>query len=126
MCPMVRSTVVVALVVGLLCLGAGPAGGGRTRVRAAGSAGSWEWQPDFKHIVKGTTVIWKNPTESTHTVTAYSDNWGKDTRVPSGESTRKRFRKTGSYLYRCMQPTHSSVSGGECSGMCGEIHVTRN
>ena len=123
---MVRRAVVVALVVALVGLVGSPAGGGRTRVRAGGSPGAWEWQPDFKHVVKGTTVIWKNPTSTTHTVAAYSDNWGKNTTIASGERTRKRFRKTGQYLYRCTQPGHSSLDGNQCSGMCGEIHVARS
>lgn len=95
-------------------------------MKAAGSPGSWQWQPGFKHIVKGTVVVWKNPTSSTHRVTAYTDNWSKDTAVASGESTRKRFKKPGLYGYRCTVTGHSSLSGGECEGMCGEIHVTRN
>jgi plastocyanin len=95
------------------------------RVKASGSVGNYSWQPDFRHINKGDKIVWKNPTGATHTVTAYSGRWSKNSSVASGGSTSFRFRKTGAFLYRCMQPGHSSVSGGECNGMCGEIHVTR-
>ena len=125
-CVLMRRILVIAVVATCLVGVAGPAGGGRVRVKAAGDTGSWHWEPDFRHIVKGTVVVWKNPTSATHRVTAYTNNWTKDTSVPAGESTRKRFKQPGAYGYRCSIPGHSSVSGGECSGMCGEIHVTRN
>ena len=95
------------------------------RVKASGSPGSFRWQPDFRHINKGDKIVWKNPTGSTHTVAAYSGRWSKNSTLPSGGRTTFRFRKTGAVLYRCTQPGHSSLSGGECNGMCGEIHVTR-
>ena len=96
------------------------------RVKASGSSpDNFKWQPDFRHINKGDRIVWKNPTGATHTVTAYSGDWSKNSSVSSGERTKFRFRKTGTFLYRCTQPGHSSLSGGECNGMCGEIHVTR-
>ena len=104
-----------------------PAGGGTTRIKADGSPGTYHWQPNFRHIVKGDKVVWKNPTSSPHTVTAYSNNWSKDTTIDAnGGRTAKTFKKTGTYYFRCMQPGHSSVSGGDCSGMCGEVHVARS
>ena len=96
-----------------------------SRVKASGSVGSFRWQPDFRHITKGDRIVWKNPTSTSHTVTAYKGNWSKNSTVPSGERTAFKFKKTGSFLYRCTRPGHSSVNGDECSGMCGEIHVTR-
>jgi plastocyanin len=94
-----------------------------SRVKASGSPGSYRWQPDFRHIQKGDRIVWKNPTGTTHTVTAYSGPWSKNTTVPSGERTAKKFRKRGTYKYRCTIPGHSTLSGGQCNGMCGEIHV---
>ena len=94
-----------------------------SRVKAAGSPGSYRWDPDFRHIQKGDRIVWKNPTGTTHTVTAYSGPWSKNTSVPAGERTSKKFRKRGTYKYRCTIPGHSSLSGGQCNGMCGEIHV---
>ncbi len=116
---------ILALAAACVVAFAPPAESGRARIKAAGSPGNWKWDPSFKHIIKGSVVIWKNPTSVTHRVVAYSDNWKKNTELPSGERTRKRFRKTGAYLYRCTQPGHSTLSGGECSGMCGQIHVAR-
>ena len=96
------------------------------RVKASGSSpGNFKWQPDFKHITKGDKIVWKNPTGATHTVTAYSGDWNKNSSVSSEARTSFKFTKKGTFLYRCTQPGHSSVSGGECNGMCGEIHVTR-
>ncbi len=123
---MTRRLVVIVLAAACLLAPAAPAGGGRVRIKAAGSTGAWEWKPSFKHIVKGTVVVWKNPTSTTHRVTAYTDNWSKDSSVDPGTATRKKFRKPGLYGYRCTVPGHSSMNGTECSGMCGEIHVTRN
>lgn len=121
-----RRSLVIILALGCLLAPAAPAGGGRVRIRAAGSTGTWNWDPSFKHIVKGTVVVWKNPTSTRHRVTAYTNNWSKNTSVPSGGSTRKRFKKPGLYGYRCTVPGHSSMNGSECDGMCGEVHVTRN
>lgn len=121
-----RQLVVIALCVAAVAAFQAPAGGDTTRVKAAGSPGNFHWQPDFKHIVKGDKVVWKNPTSSPHTVAAYPENWKKNTTIDAnGGRTAKTFKRRGSYLYRCTQTGHSSVSGGECTGMCGEIHVVR-
>jgi plastocyanin len=80
------------------------------------------WNPAFKQVVKGTKVVWKNPTDSKHTVTSYSANWSKNVALLAGERTAKTFRRTGAYYYRCK--IHSSLTDGTCSGMCGHVHVT--
>jgi plastocyanin len=116
------SVVAVVALVGM----AVPAPADTSRIKASGSApGSYRWGSGFKHIQKGDKIVWKNPTGATHTVTAYAGSWSKDSSVPSGGQTAFKFTKKGSFKYRCMQPGHSSLSGGECDGMCGEIHVTR-
>lgn len=103
-----------------------PAPADTARIKASGSApGEYRWGSGFKHITKGDRIVWKNPTGTAHTVTAYAGRWSKNSSVPSGGQTSFRFRNKGSYKYRCTRPGHSSLSGGECSGMCGEIHVTR-
>lgn len=99
--------------------------------QAAGSAGAWRWEPEVQRIVKGDRIIWKNPTSTTHTVTAWKGQWSKDTEVPSGETTARRFRKTGVYKFRCMVASgtefaHSTVEDGSCSGMCGTVRVRRS
>jgi len=123
---MTRRLTVIALAVCALALFQAPAGGGKVTIKATGSAGSFQWQPDFKHITVGTKVVWKNTTTSTHTVKAYTPNWKKNSDIDAnGGKTSKTFKKKGSYLYRCTQPGHSSVGSGGCTGMCGEIHVTK-
>src|SRR5918998_749256 len=68
------------------------------RVRATSNN---NWRPDFKHIARGDRIVWKNPTGRTHNVTATSDNWNKSTTLNPGEKTGKRFRRNGTYRYRC-------------------------
>ncbi len=89
------------------------------RVRATDSN---TWSPDFRHIVKGNRMVWKNPTDRKHTVHAYGGNWSKSVVLPAGERTAKTFKRAGVFKYRCK--IHSTVTDGECDGMCGVIHVT--
>lgn len=93
--------------------------GAKTRIKATSNR---TWNPDFKGVEKGTKVIFKNPTGVTHNVTAYRGDWSKDTNISPGEKTSKVFRKNGAYYYRCR--IHSTLSDGECNGMCGHIHVS--
>jgi plastocyanin len=94
------------------------------RVRATGSESEgWRWRPATRHAAQGDRVVWRNPTDRTHTVTAYSNNWSKNTQVGSGERTSKTFRRTGTYKYRCTVQGHSALNNGRCVGMCGKIVV---
>lgn len=93
--------------------------GGKTRIKATSNR---TWNPDFKGVKKGTKVIWKNPTGVTHSVTAYGDNWSKNTDISPGNKTSKIFRKNGAYNYRCR--FHSTLVNGDCNGMCGHVHVS--
>ena len=81
------------------------------------------WNPDFRHITRGDRIVWKNPESRnrTHDVKAYGNNWNKYEVLSPGEATRKRFRRNGTYKYRCT--IHSSLNNGDCNGMCGVIHV---
>ena len=82
------------------------------------------WSPTPLTITKGDRVTWTNPTSQRHQVLAYSNNWSKRVTLEPGETTSKRFRKTGRYKYYC--DFHANVSGGECTGpMCGVVRVTR-
>lgn len=116
----IAAVVGLAAALALTVLG-GPSVAGRARIRATSSQ---TWSPDFKHVVPGTRVIWKNPTSVTHNVTAYSSNWSKATTIPAGERTRKRFKKKGTFKYRCT--IHSTLVNGDCNGMCGVVHVADN
>ncbi|MBA2724974.1 MAG: hypothetical protein H0U53_03195 [Actinobacteria bacterium] len=84
---------------------------------------SRRWNPDFKHIEPGSKIVWRNPTSLTHTVTAYGGRWTKDTRLTPGTGTSKIFKRQGVYKFRCKK--HSTVSDGNCNGMCGVVHVEK-
>ena len=118
-----RRVIVMAVALVALVALAGPSPADTFRVRASGTPGAFKWDPSFKHIHKGDRIVWKNPTSYTHTVKAYKGPWRKSTTIRPGEKTSKKFRKRGTYKYRCTQPQHSSITNGECNGMCGEIHV---
>jgi plastocyanin len=120
-----RRIAVTAIALGMLFLFPGTSMGDSYRVRAVGSVGSFEWDPDFRGIRKGDRIVWKNTTTATHRVVAYRGPWSKNSEIGPGETTRKRFRKTGAYYYRCTVPGHSTLSDGNCTGMCGHIHVSR-
>ena len=95
-----------------------------SRIRAAGSQQEgWRWRPDVRHLSRGDRVVWTNPTGRTHTVTAYGGNWNKNSRIAPGERTRARFRRTGTYKFRCMTEGHSALNNGRCVGMCGKVRV---
>ncbi len=124
-----RPRLVIALVIALGIIALIPASspGATSRVRASGAPGSFSWEPDFRHIIKGNRIKWTNPTDYSHRVVAYKGPWSKETTIAPGESTTKRFRRAGSYRYRCTFTGHSTLSSdGTCSGMCGTIHVTRS
>ena len=79
------------------------------------------WKPVVREIHKRDRVVWRNPSDRVHTVTAYGSNWEKDTTIVPGDSTAKRFRRRGTYKYVCT--IHGDVENGQCEGMCGRIKV---
>lgn len=113
-----RFILVVVLAAGLFLA---PAAFGDT-YKIKTTAGN-SWNPDFQHIHKGEKIRWKNRAANgkVHVVKSYGGNWNKNVTLQPGDGTSKRFKRTGSFKYRCT--IHSSVSGGECNGMCGLIHV---
>lgn len=126
-----RAILVVALAVGYVAGTPAPSAPATFTIKAAGEPGSWRWDPNFVKFKKGNRVVWKNPTNITHVVKAYKGPWSKDTSIPPGEQTSKRFRKAGRYKFRCTvgsgtAAAHSSLQDGQCSGMCGTIRVTRD
>jgi plastocyanin len=112
---------VLALAFAALVVVPGTSSGGTSKVKAAGSAGSYRWDPATRKIAKGDRVVWKNPTSADHTVTAYGGGWDKNARLDPGDSVKVKFGKSGTYLYRCK--LHSTLSDGVCSGMCGKVKV---
>lgn len=118
---------IAALVLGAT-LFSGVALGARHRVRAT-DGDRWRSQSGgtdgFWHILPRDVIVWKNPTDEPHDVSSYKKgkDWSFRTTLAPGESVSKRFRRQGSYYYRCR--LHSTMDNGECSGMCGLIHVQR-
>ena len=82
------------------------------------------WMPAVRRIHKGDRIVWRNPSDSQHTVTAYSPNWDKNTFLEEGQSTAKRFRRRGVFKYYCELHGHVA-NDGTCHGMCGKIRVLR-
>ena len=115
-----RRIAVSLFAVGALVALASPTPADTFRVRATDAR---TWKPATKHISKGDRIRWKNPTNLTHTVTAYGGGWSKNSSISPGERTSFRFNNKGRYTYRCMTAGHSSLNGSECSGMCGVVHV---
>jgi plastocyanin len=122
----IRRTAAIGLAFAALFAFPGTSMGDTFRVRAVGSSPTdFRWDPDFRHITKGNRIVWKNTTNATHRVVAYKGPWSKESEIGPGETTAKRFRRTGSYKFRCTVPGHSTLaSDGTCTGMCGTIHVT--
>ncbi|HJR44462.1 MAG TPA: hypothetical protein VJ927_02555 [Actinomycetota bacterium] len=107
-------------------MGLAPASLGDTsRIRASGSCTEDpHWEPSRRTIVRGDRIVWRNPTSCDHTVTAYGGGWSKSTGLPPGGSTAKRFRRTGTFKFRCLTRGHSVLENGVCNGMCGRVRVT--
>ena len=120
-----RATIfsLVLVIAGTFVLAAGASAASYT-VKAARGSGDWFWKPRSKAIVRGDKIVWKNPTNQTHDMTAYGSNWNKRAVLDPGDTTSKRFWQTGTYKYRCI--VHSTKFPGEpCNGMCGSIKVRR-
>ena len=79
------------------------------------------WKKVHTYIGKGDKVVWKNPDSETHDLNAYGGGWRMSEELSPGESVKKRFKKKGTFRYRCV--IHSGIVGGACDGMCGFVHV---
>ena len=113
-----RSLLALALACVLLLSFAGTAQA-RQRVRATDN----QFRPARVTVSVGERVIWRNVGSNPHTVTAYGGNWRKDARLfQPGDRTARTFAATGVYRYFCK--IHGSVSGGQCTGMCGRVTVS--
>jgi plastocyanin len=111
-----RTLAVLVSVVVLLTFTQLPASGQAFRIQARSDR---TFSPVAPHVAIGRVVRWT--ASGTHTVTATSMNWSKNTRLSSGQTTRFRFRQAGTYRYRCT--IHSTMVGGQCQGMCARVIV---
>ena len=86
-----------------------------TRVRVV----NYRFRPSTASIGRGVRVRWANVTSSTtHTVTAYSTNWSKDTTIAAGGTTSFTFNHAGVFKYYCSIHAHIT-SGGACVANSG-------
>jgi plastocyanin len=67
------------------------------------------FKPKTLSVNKGTKVTWKNVCSCTHTVTATSNNWSKNTRLGPGDTTSFTFKRNGTYRYKCT--IHAGMTG---------------
>ena len=121
-----KSGLVALLAAGAITLGAMPAMSAPAVIKASGIGSSWN--PGTLRIPKGKRVVWKNPITSvsgnTHNVRSIGQNWNfPKTTLQPGESTRKRFKRSGTFRYRCT--LHSRRVAGKWTGMIGKIKVTK-
>ena len=120
-----RTSIVLTafLIVTFSVLGSANAGGRdvSTRVTKTVRAIVSHWSPTTVRISRGDVVKWR-AISGTHTVTAYGANWSFNKHLSPGEVEDRRFRRAGTFRFRCT--FHSTLSNGHCSGMCGKVVVT--
>src|SRR3954470_21671209 len=103
----ILSTIAAAtLVAGPLALAPAAPAQAATVVKATQSL---TFKPRTVNINKGAKVVWKNTCSCTHTVTATSNNWNKDTTIQSGDTTGFTFKRRGTYRYQCT--IHDGMTG---------------
>ena len=119
----VRPRIVVSvalLLVTVLVLGS-VASAATFRVRGKLTDAGYRWKPKMLSVPSGSRVVWKM-VDGTHNVTSISNNWNKSSgNIGSGGSTAFTFNDDGRYRYRCT--IHSTLSSGNCNGMCGKVVV---
>lgn len=113
----IRTVFALMLAIGLTMGSAGVAAA-NTVIKATNTR---HWNPSTTSITRGTKVVWRNPTISTHTVNAYGGNWSKSATLAPGAKTTFTFKTAGTFRFRCT--IHSTLVGGVCSGMCGKVTV---
>ncbi|MGZ5214045.1 MAG: cupredoxin domain-containing protein [Actinomycetota bacterium] len=78
------------------------------------------WSPTTVRISRGDTIKWRAVSGS-HTVSAYGGNWAFNKQLSTGEVEDRTFRRAGTFRFRCT--IHSTLTNGQCSGMCGKVVV---
>jgi plastocyanin len=117
---LLRSFVVISVA---LLLALAPSASIASRFKIKADTTDDVWDPEHVFIHRGDVIVWKNPDDRFHDLTSYGRNWDKEQGLPPGESTMRKFKKTGVYKFRCR--IHSAMQDGVCDGMCGLIHVQR-
>ena len=70
-------------------------------VEIIGSEGSWTFNPARVEITAGTTVVWVNKTETSHTVTGKDLAFEDSSPFGAGETYQQTFTEPGTYGYFC-------------------------
>lgn len=70
---------------------------------------NFEYSPKELKIEEGTTVIWTNYDNITHTVTSTVKEEANSRDIKSGETFKYTFYKKGEYDYYCLK--HSNMKG---------------
>jgi plastocyanin len=102
----VATIAAATLIAGPLALAPAAPADAATVVKATGNL---TFKPKTLNVNKGTKVVWKNTCSCTHTVTATSNNWSKNTTLQSGDTTSFTFKRKGTYKYHCT--IHAGMSG---------------
>jgi plastocyanin len=90
------------------------------RVTKTVRANASQWSPTTVRIARGDVIKWRAVSGS-HTVSAYGGNWAFNRQLPSGAVEDRPFRRAGTFRFRCQ--FHSTLTGGQCTGMCGKVVV---
>jgi len=112
-----RRTRIVACTAMIMVLATAVPAAAVTVVRGDGS----RWRPATVSIARGGAVKWSAVFRS-HVVKAYGGNWSYRRSIAQGDSVRRVFNSSGTFRFYCT--IHGSVSGGNCTGMCGKVLVS--
>jgi plastocyanin len=119
-----RSSLVLTalMVVSMVAATAAVAQGRGTPARATKTVRAivTHWTPTTVRISTGDVIKWRG-VSGTHTVTAYG-NWSYNRDLSTGDVVHRTFRRAGTFKFRCQ--FHSTLTNGQCSGMCGKVVVT--
>jgi plastocyanin len=75
--------------------------GPEVTVEITGNSGGWQFEPARIEIAPGTTVVWVNKTETSHTVTGTDLAFEDSSPIAPGETFRELFTDPGTYSYFC-------------------------
>ena len=79
----------------------GEAAGPIAHVEITGGSGGWQFSPIRLEIAAGTTVVWTNNTETSHTVTGTDLVFEDSGPFGTGETYSQTFTAPGEYSYFC-------------------------
>jgi plastocyanin len=75
--------------------------GPEVTVEITGSSGDWHFEPALVEIAPGTTVVWINKTETSHTVTGTDLTFEDSSPIAPGGTFSEVFTDPGEFRYFC-------------------------